>query len=474
LNSILALSALLLRRVDGDLTSEQVRQVEFVRKAAQDLSELVGDLLDLAKVEAGRTVIRPAEFEVAGLFGALRGMLRPLLVSDSVQLVFEEPDSVPHLRTDEGKVSQILRNFISNALKFTERGEIRVSAALDASGDDIVFKVADTGIGIAEEDRDRIFEDFVQLENALQGKARGTGLGLPLCRKLAHMLGGHVSVTSTLGLGSTFTLVVPRVYATEDEPAPVELPIPDPQRLPVLVVEDEPEDQLLYEKYLRGSEFQAIPARSLDEARQALATIRPRAVILDILLGGQNSWAFLAAAKTDPALHEVPIIVATSVEDRAKGLALGADAYAVKPIPREWLLRQLRRLVLGETSRRRALVIDDDEVVRYLVRQSLTDYEVVEAASGEEGLAQARRMPPDLIVLDLVMPGLHGPEVLDRLAADTVTREIPVIVLTATQLNDPDLRRLESMAAAIVSKDTLAPDHEGDGLTHTLARLGLA
>jgi CheY-like chemotaxis protein len=239
-------------------------------------------------------------------------------------------------------------------------------------------------------------------------------------------------------------------------------------------VEDEPQDQLLYEKYLRGSEFQVIPARSLDEARQALTGVRPRAVILDILLGGQDSWGFLAAAKTDPALHEVPIIVATTVEDRAKGLALGADAYVVKPVPRDWLLRELRQRVLGQASRRRALVIDDDEVVRYLVRQRLTHYEIVEAVSGEEGLTQARHVSPDVIILDLVMPGLQGPEVLDRLAEDPATREIPVILLTASQVDDPDRRRLEGRVAAVVSKDTLAGDHEDRGLTYALARLGLA
>jgi len=472
LNSILALSALLLGRVDGDLTPEQVRQVDFVRKAAQDLSELVGDLLDLAKVEAGKIVVRPSEFEVPDLFGALRGMLRPLLVSDSVRLTFDEPVDVPRLRTDEAKVSQILRNFISNALKFTERGEIRISVVADRSRDTVAFAVADTGIGIAPADQGRIFEDFVQVENSLQGRAKGTGLGLPLCRKLAQLLGGQVSVTSAPGLGSTFSLTIPCVYSAGEEPAPAEMPAPDPERLPVLVVEDAPEDQLLYEKYLRGSEFQAIPARSLDEARYALTRVHPRAIILDILLGAQDGWGFLAAAKTDPALRDVPILVATTVEDQAKGFALGADAYSMKPVARAWLLRELRQRVLGPIARRRALVIDDDEIVRYLVRQRLGQYEIVEAANGEEGLVQARRAPPDVIVLDLRMPGMSGIDVLAKLAADAATREVPVVVLTSTQLDEFERRTIESHAAAVISKDELAAgDH--NGLTQTLARLGL-
>jgi signal transduction histidine kinase/CheY-like chemotaxis protein len=471
LNSILALSRLLLDRLDGDLTSEQVRQVEFIRKAAQDLSELVGDLLDLAKVEAGKVDVHPRPFEVAGLFGALRGMLRPLLVGDTVGLVFHEPDDMPTLHTDEAKVSQILRNFISNALKFTERGEIRVSAATDESRDHVVFDVKDTGIGIAPADQERIFEDFTQLDNPVQAHVKGTGLGLPLCRKLAHLLGGQVSVRSAPGSGSTFTLTVPRMYAPVDQSPPAELPAPDPARVPVLVVEDAPEDQLLYEKYLKGSEFQMIPARSLEEARRALAQIRPRAIILDILLGKEDSWGFLAAAKAEAAPQGIPVLVVTTVEDRAKGLALGADAYAVKPIDRAWLLRELRKTLTS--SRRRVLVIDDDAIVRYLLRQALYQHEVVEAVNGEQGLAEARRWTPDVILLDLLMPDLNGTDVLERLASDARTREIPVVVLTATELDEPHRKTLAKRSVAIVSKDALARGDRDNALTDALAQLGL-
>src|SRR5262249_37575635 len=159
----------------------------FIRKAADALSELVNDLLDLAKVEAGKTVVQPIDFEVGHLFGALRGMLRPLLVNESLDLVFEEPEGIPRLHNDEAKVSQILRNFISNALKFTERGEVRVTARLIEGSEMITFSVADTGIGIAPEDQERIFQEFTQVDNPLQRRVKGTGLGLPLCRKLAEL-----------------------------------------------------------------------------------------------------------------------------------------------------------------------------------------------------------------------------------------------------------------------------------------------
>src|SRR5580704_19659102 len=182
LNSILALSGLLRDRSDGPLTGEQEQQVDYIRKAAHDLLELVNDLLDLAKVEAGKLEARPIEFEVSNLFAALRGMLRPLLLNQSVDLDFEEADHIPTLFTDEGKISQILRNFISNAWKFTEKGEVRVSARL-VDENEVALSVCDTGIGIAPADQDLIFQDFVQLDHSIQRRVKGTGLALPLSNK---------------------------------------------------------------------------------------------------------------------------------------------------------------------------------------------------------------------------------------------------------------------------------------------------
>ena len=211
LNAVLNISRLLLDRVDGDLTPEQERQVRLIRGSATTLSELVNDLLELARMEAGKTVVRVSEFAVTDVFAALRGVFRPLLSSESVELVFEDAGAMPPLRTDEGKVGQILRNLISNALKFTEQGDVRVSAEVLA-GDRVAFRVADTGIGIAPENLELIFKEFAQVENPLQRRAHGTGLGLPLSRKLAEFLGGSLGVRSTPGVGSVFTAVLPLVY----------------------------------------------------------------------------------------------------------------------------------------------------------------------------------------------------------------------------------------------------------------------
>jgi len=212
LNAILNITSLLLAHVDGSLSDEQDRQVRFVRGAATTLSEMVNDLLDIARIEAGRSVVRPTGFTATDLFAALRGMFRVLAPSDAVTVVIEDPSELPALMTDEGKLSQILRNFIANALKFTERGEVRVSASLEPDGH-VTFAVADTGIGIAPQDQERIFDEFHQVDSVLQRKAVGSGLGLPLSRKLAELLGGHVAVRSTPGEGSVFSVTVPRFWS---------------------------------------------------------------------------------------------------------------------------------------------------------------------------------------------------------------------------------------------------------------------
>jgi signal transduction histidine kinase len=213
LSSIRALAKLLLDRMDGDLTLEQERQVRYIESAATDLSELVNDLLDLAKIEAGKVEVQMAPVVVENLFRTLKGMLRPLVDEARVDLVFDEAGVREPFDSDEGKIGQVLRNFISNALKFTEQGAVRVSAHCDAGSDSIVFAVADTGIGISPDNLQLIFEEFSQIEHPLQRRSKGTGLGLPLCRKLAELLGGSVEVSSEVGAGSTFRLVLPRAFA---------------------------------------------------------------------------------------------------------------------------------------------------------------------------------------------------------------------------------------------------------------------
>ncbi|MFN3649318.1 MAG: ATP-binding protein [Armatimonadota bacterium] len=478
LNSILMLSRLLLDRADGPLSPEQERQVGFIRKSATDLFELVNDLLDLAKIESGKIDVHPTRVSVGELFGALRGMFRPLVQSEAVTLIVESDGSLPELITDEGKLSQILRNFVSNALKFTERGEIRVSARL--LGDDMFeFSVSDTGIGIAEADLERIFEEFSQVESRLQKQVKGTGLGLPLSRKLAELLGGSVRVESTPGVGSTFHAVIPRVLpsAAGDEPAPVPGARASglDERRPLLVVEDDAGMRSVYNQMLQGSQFRVTHATTLSEAREAVAREVPAAVVLDIVMGPDLAWPFLAELKRDERTRSVPVVVVSLLDAERESLEASADAFHAKPITRDWLMEQLQNLTARE-RRPSILIIDDDEVSRYLLRGLLSDtpYAVCEAASGHEGLRAARTALPSAIFLDLVMPDLTGFQVLDELRADPRTRDIPVIINSGKSLSEPERRRLAEKAVAILSKDSAPREIAVARIREALLKAGLA
>ena len=455
LNSILALCKFLEARADGPLTLEQERQVGFIRKSAEGLSELVEDLLDLARVEAGKTVIRPTTFAISSLFGALRGMLRPLLLGSTVQLVFDDASHLPPIHGDEGKISQILRNFISNALKFTERGEVRVSASLDPAGDRIIIAVKDTGIGIAPEHHQRIFEEFSQLESPVQGRVKGTGLGLPLSKRLATLMGGTVTLESTPGRGSTFTVTLPLRYQAMPELVEPEEPIEvDPKRIPILVIEDNPADMMVYESILRHSPYQLIRAATLAQARRALADIRPRAIVLDILLGDETSWKLLSDLKGAPEVKEIPVVVVSTVDDPMKASALGADVWMKKPVDAGWLLEQLD-LLTQRMQRKRVLVIDDDDVSRYVLGQYLGGCHVAveEAANGADGLRIAAEKQPDLILLDLNMPDRNGAQVLEDLAGDPRTADIPAAIVTSAALTAGEQARLTAAYAVLRKSD---------------------
>jgi signal transduction histidine kinase/CheY-like chemotaxis protein len=471
LNSIIALSRILESEMDGPLTAEQKKQVGYIVKSAGELSELVNDLLDLAKIEAGKTTVRPREFSVAELCSALRGMLRPLLLNQSVSLVFEEADQLPPMYSDEAKVSQILRNFVSNALKFTERGEIRVSAIWEEAADTITFAVADTGIGIEQDDIDMIFVEFSQLDTPLQRKFKGSGLGLPLTRKLTELLGGAVSVESQPQVGSTFRATLPRVFTEATRrAAAVVVEIGHDERLPVLLVSGEMETIRACEDQLNTKGFRPLPAGSLSVARQVLRDLRPRAIVLDATVPTFDAWAFLAEVTGDPASRSIPVIVVSEPEGEGKARSLGASKWHRKPVGCEWLLHVLESVVLT----RRILVVDDDEATRYVLRRALEgeSFEVVEAPAGEEGLRQAATRRPDLIILDLQLPGISGPEVLDRLKDDPSTREIPVVIYTSRPLDDEFLMsRIASKSARILSKQEVEGDMMGGTIKEVFEQL---
>jgi len=323
LNSILALSRMLQEHSDGDLSPEQGKQVSFIRKAALDLTELVNDLLDLAKVEAGKIVVRTTEFDAGRMLGALRGMMRPL-ATPAVSLVIDEPPAgMPPLMSDEAKVSQILRNFLSNAMKFTERGEVRLTARLAAETNEVAFAVRDTGIGIDAGDQAQVFQEFAQIDSPVQRKVKGTGLGLALSRKLAELLGGRITLESAAGRGATFTLWLPLEQGALSAPPPPARAPATPAALPaggngareraiILVVDDDPASRYALTRLVAGPSIEVVEAVNGVDALERIRALRPSAIVLDLVMPGLDGLAVLAALREDATLRDVPTVVATS------------------------------------------------------------------------------------------------------------------------------------------------------------------
>ena len=373
-----------------------------------------------------------------------------------------------------GRSLRVLRNLISNALKFTEKGEVRISSRL-AGNDQILFEVRDTGIGIAPENLERIFQDFAQVDNPIQRRVKGTGLGLPLSKKLATLLGGEITVQSLLGAGSVFTLRLPLHYQEIARTQIVALDewVLDPTSVPILIVEDSPEMMLMYKSYLKGSGFQVFPAGTTREADDILERIRPGVVLLDIRLRFEDTWKFLTQFKEDSRTKDIPVLMVSTIEDQAKSYHLGVDSYLLKPIERTKLIRELQVLT-GQRPFSEILIIDDDERDRYLVRQQLRKMSVLtsEATSGIEGIRKACESKPGVILLDLAMPGISGFETLDRLKAEPVTKHIPVIIVTSQILTEEERGRLMDKAFAIVGKGSERAELE-DVLRRTLQISGV-
>jgi signal transduction histidine kinase len=337
-NSIIGLCNLLDESRQQD-NHEPEPEVSYIRKAAEQLSELVNDLLDLAKVEAGRTEMRLVDCNIEKLFGTLRGMLRPLLANASVSLVFEEASDLPDIVTDEAKISQILRNLVSNALKFTQRGEVRVSARL--VGDRVAIAVADTGIGIDPEDHHRIFEEFTQLENALQAGTRGTGLGLSLSRRLSELLGGTLDVESSVGTGSTFTLTLP-----------VAGPGPGPTR--VLVIDDQEVSRFVIAQCLDDNAFQITEATTGQDGLRLAQSGNHDVVLLDLMLPDMPGREVLAKLRAEPDTSSIPVVIvtATALDGVGKTRLLDwADAVLSKAELSRVTLGSALREVLGRKGR---------------------------------------------------------------------------------------------------------------------------
>ena len=457
LNAIIGFSDVLLERMFGELNEKQADYLQDILSSGRHLLDLINDILDISKVEAGRMELERTSFSLAELLeGGLR-MIHERAGRHSITLNLAVEPSLGLIEADERMVKQVVVNLLSNAVKFTpDRGRIDVSA--QRMDGEVRVAVRDTGIGIAPEDQTRIFDEFQQARHKGTQAPEGTGLGLTLSKKFVELQGGRIWVNSQVGVGSTFTFTIPYWQAPA---APVEA-IRGPARgattgPTVLLVEDDARSIELLTLYLTAADFGVSVARDGEEGLAMARRLRPAAIILDIRLPRLDGWDFLAQAKTDPDLAGIPVVIVSVLDERGKGFALGASGYLVKPASREDLLATLRRLTLAPKTVEappKVLVIDDDPLAVELVEAVLCPlgYTVVKAMGGEDGVALAEQAGPQLIILDLLMPGLDGFAVVERLRAGPATAAIPIVILTSKTMSREEKERLNGQISYLARK----------------------
>jgi CheY-like chemotaxis protein len=380
------------------------------------------------------------------------------------------------MHSDQEKIHRILLNLLSNAAKFTHAGSIKVTAKRD--GEMATLIVEDTGIGIAEENLHKVFEEFQQADNTTTRQYGGTGLGLSISRSLAQLLGGDLTVSSVEGKGSAFQLTIPinlgklSPGTNEGEPQRVEAQkaIAIDKRV-VLVIDDQPEMFHILEQNLEESGYQVIGASSGEEGLEKARSLHPYAITLDIMMPQKDGWQVLYELKNDSVTKDIPVILLTIVDNKAMGFRLGASDYLVKPLNEKSVLEALDRLAKsnGGVRPRKLLVVDDDPKVIDLVQQMLEgeDFVIETAKDGREALTHAEASKPDVILLDLIMPKLDGFEFIEEIHKITKLRNIPIIVLTAKSLTGDEQSQLQKSVAAIVKKQGL----EGEILIHEIQKL---
>jgi signal transduction histidine kinase/CheY-like chemotaxis protein/ligand-binding sensor domain-containing protein len=461
MNAIIGFSEILLERLQERLEPKYVGFLRSILQSGQHLLSIINDILDLSKVEAGKMELYPETFAVRHAVDSVCQVMKGLSQKKGITFDIDIADEVREIETDHAKFKQILYNLLSNAVKFSKTNGVVTIRARRAAGELVAVAVTDSGIGIAPENQRAIFDEFRQIDTATSRSYGGTGLGLSLVKKFVELQRGTVTVSSTLGEGSTFTFTLPLRFAGSSIPSPIIGPggivIPPGER--VLVIEDEDDAFDTLAAYLQSAGYVPIRARTEQEAIDRARVMTPRAITLDLVLPGVEGWQILRSLKADPATAEIPVIIVSMLENSELAMAFGADDYFVKPVDWPRLLRRLSEITGREHGGgARLLLVDDDLAVHQMLEQELTraGYLFESATTGAEALERAERSRPDVIILDLMMPGMSGFELAERLRQRESTARIPIVVLTAKDLTPADRERLRHGVSGLVMKGSAA------------------
>ena len=456
LNAVIGYSEMLREAADDLDVPDLLPDLEKIHRAGKTLLSLVNDVLDLAKIEAGRMDLFLEDADLAELADEVAATVQPLAQSNGNRLSVEvEPGVEQPMRTDATKLRQILLNLLANASKFTRDG--RVTLGVARQGDVAVIEVRDTGIGMTSEQMSRLFQPFQQAEAATARDFGGTGLGLELSRRLAQAMGGDVTVESTPGEGSTFRVVLPWMVHDPVAETGVVGPIDgaDDTAPLVLVIDDDPDTQEIMRRLLSKEGLRIASASTAETGVAAARDLRPAAITLDVMLPGSDGWRVLSQLKADPVTADIPVIMLSMIEDKSLGYALGASEYLTKPIDRERLHSVLSRHLRQPDGS--VLIVEDDPSTRELLCRTLAGhgYAVRQAENGLAALESIAQATPSLVLLDLLMPEMDGFDFLHALREREATRETPVIVVTSKDLSPEERRRINGDVAGVMQKGAL-------------------
>jgi CheY-like chemotaxis protein/CHASE3 domain sensor protein len=496
LNSSLILAKLLADNRTGNLTPDQVKYAQTISSAGADLLAIINDILDLSKIEAGKVELAPQSVVISRVIEELAAGFQAVAHSKGLEFNTRiAPEAPEHLQTDAQRLSQILKNLVSNALKFTTTGGVSIHVER-GRGDTLRFAVQDTGIGISEHQQEVIFDAFRQADGSTHRKYGGTGLGLTISRDLARLLGGDISVASEPGKGSTFTLTLPLVYqpsAAVERPrnlpttsAPAQraaIPAPtqpppqqvedDSERLKsdsrlILIVEDDPPFATILRDLAHEMGFQCIVTHTASDALAAVATYRPKAILLDMNLPDYSGLGVLDQLKRNPQTRHIPVHVVSVADYSQEALAMGAVGYAMKPVKREQLTEALERLEAKFSQGvRNVLVVEDDERQRESICQLLQneDVHITAVRKAGEALERLRTATFDCMVMDLTLPDFSGYELLEQMSEADEVSFPPVIVYTGRSLTGDEEQGLRRFSKSIIIKDARSPERLLDEVT---------
>jgi len=470
LNSIIGFSRVILKGIDGPVSDMQQQDLTAIYSSGQHLLGLINDILDLARIEAGKMELNFEEVQLSEMVNSVMSTAKGLVKEKPIRLISKVPADMPTVRGDTMRVRQVLINLLSNASKFTDEGTITVETLIQKGLNgkpEALINVIDTGPGISPEGREKLFKAFSQVDGSATRKSGGSGLGLSICANLIQLQGGRIGVDSEEGRGSTFWFTLPLYHQPQEE-------IPKGKKV-ILAIDDDPQVISLYERYLNPQGYHVVPLTDPSKARQRILEVKPYAVTLDIMMPNTDGWDVLTRLKSDPDTKDYPVVICSIVDQTNKGFSLGAAEYLVKPILEEDLLHALDRLNKnGDIIE--VLVIDDDPNDLRLIGSILHEngkYKPILAEGGRKGWEAINQKAPHAVILDIFMPDMDGFSVLEKLRDSPTLREIPVLVVSGGGLTNEQKKQLSDFGQRLITKELFKEGELISNIENALKRIGL-